>query len=169
MGHPVFEVWKRYDANGKKLLLSVKQIQKIDPKDGYPQTEFFKGKMQIEIDDKINTIVLEPQLENTFEFASAQTFGFSRGEPKKMLPYDEESYAKNAQASLRSMDDLLDELILVRKSFIALFRSFTPEMLRKIGSGFKGEYSVVSIGFMIAGRQHWHFKVFEEKYLPLLV
>lgn len=93
---------------------------------------------------------------------------FSRNDPQKMLSYDEDLYAKNAEASRRSVEDLVEEWILVRQSFIAMFQSFTDEMLMKMGHGFTGYYSVLSMGFMIAGHQRWHFRVFEEKYLPLL-
>jgi hypothetical protein len=49
-----------------------------------------------------------------------------------------------------------------------LFNSFTPEMLLKTGIGFKGEYSVGAIGFVLPGHQLWHFKIIEERYMPLL-
>jgi hypothetical protein len=95
---------------------------------------------------------------------------FSRNEPLKMLPFDEELYAKNALANQRTINDLIEELILVRHSFLALYKSFTSEMLQKEGFGFTGStYSVLSMGFMIPGHQRWHFKVIEDKYLPLLL
>ncbi|HRH43230.1 MAG TPA: M1 family aminopeptidase [Pyrinomonadaceae bacterium] len=68
MGHPVFEVSKNY-SNGK-LTLNVKQTQKIDPNNEFPQAEFFQGKMDIEIDGKIEQIWIKPQTENTFSFDS---------------------------------------------------------------------------------------------------
>ncbi|MBK6784062.1 MAG: hypothetical protein IPG79_10070 [Saprospiraceae bacterium] len=49
-----------------------------------------------------------------------------------------------------------------------MYQSFTPEMLEKKGMGFKGEYSVASIGFIMAGHQRWHSNIIEERYLPLL-
>ncbi|MFT3794081.1 DinB family protein [Flavobacterium sp.] len=97
-----------------------------------------------------------------------RALAFSRNETGRMLSYDEDSYAKNAQANHRSVEDLFEELLWVRKSFLALYRSFTPEMFAKTGKSFKGHYSVTDIGFIIAGHQRWHLKVFEEKYLPLL-
>ncbi len=41
MGHPIFEVTKNYDAAKKQLTLNVKQTQKVDPNNEFPQTEFF--------------------------------------------------------------------------------------------------------------------------------
>lgn len=93
----------------------------------------------------------------------------ARGDKQKMLPYDEEEFAKNAAANRRSVDDLVEELILIRKATIKLYESFTPEMLQQEGNGFNGvKYSPLALGFMLAGHQRWHFKVLEEKYYSLI-
>lgn len=72
IGHPIFEITKQYDASRRELRLIVKQTQKLDPAQGYPQTEFFQGKIEIEIDKNIETVWLSPQAENTFTFSLAQ-------------------------------------------------------------------------------------------------
>jgi aminopeptidase N len=71
MGHPVFEVTKNYDAAKKELTLNVKQTQKVDPLNEYPQVEFFQTFVEIEIDGKINKVWIEPKAENIFTFSSA--------------------------------------------------------------------------------------------------
>ncbi|MEO8515806.1 MAG: DinB family protein [Flavobacterium sp.] len=94
---------------------------------------------------------------------------FARSDSQKMLAFDEDLYANNADANRRTIEDLVAELILVRKNYIALYQSFSPEMLLKSGKGFNGaEYSVLAIAFMIPGHQLWHFKVMEERYFPML-
>lgn len=93
----------------------------------------------------------------------------ARGDKQKMIPYDEDIYAAAALANRRSLDDLMEELILLKKSTFALFKSFTAEMLQQQGFGFKGmEYGPLALGFMLAGHQRWHFRVLEERYYPLL-
>lgn len=106
-------------------------------------------------------------LTDTERVFSYRATAFSRGE-QKVASFDEELYAKNAEANYRTLEDLLNEAIAVRKSTIYLFKSFSPEMLNRVGIGFKGEYSVQSIGYIIPGHQRWHFKIIEEKYVPLL-
>ncbi|MBA2493910.1 MAG: HEAT repeat domain-containing protein [Acidobacteria bacterium] len=71
MGHPVFEVAQNYDEAKKQLTLNVKQTQKIDPKNEYPQVEFFQTYVDVEIDNKIERVWIEPKAENTFTFAAA--------------------------------------------------------------------------------------------------
>lgn len=94
---------------------------------------------------------------------------FARNDGQRMLSFDEDLFAKNADANRRTIDDLLAELILVRKSYIAQYQSYTDEMLQRVGQGYNGsEYSVLAMAFMIAGHQRWHFRVVEEKYYPLI-
>lgn len=67
-GHPVFEITKKYNASEKQLTITVKQTQKIDSTNYYPQVAFFKGKVDIEIDNRIETVWLEAREENSFVF-----------------------------------------------------------------------------------------------------
>lgn len=71
MGHPIFEVTQNYDEAKKQLTLNVKQTQKIDPKNEYPQVEFFQTYVDVEIDNRIERVWLRPQAENVFTFDSA--------------------------------------------------------------------------------------------------
>ncbi len=66
MGHPVFEVTQNYDAAKKQLILNVKQTQKIDPNNEFPQVEFFQTFVNIEIDNQIERVWIKPQAENVF-------------------------------------------------------------------------------------------------------
>ncbi len=98
---------------------------------------------------------------------SYRATAFARGE-KDVMSFDEDLYGKNANARARSIEDLLEEAICLRKSFIHLYESFSDKMLLQMGNGFKGQYSVSSIGFIIPGHQRWHFDQLKEKYFPLL-
>lgn len=68
MGHPIFEVTKNYDAAKKQLTLNVKQTQKIDPNNEFPQTEFFQTYVDVEIDGSVQRVWIKPQAENVFTF-----------------------------------------------------------------------------------------------------
>jgi aminopeptidase N len=71
MGHPIFEVTQSYDDAKKQLTLSVKQTQKIDPKNEYPQVEFFQTYVDVEIDNQIKRLWIEPKAENVYTFTVA--------------------------------------------------------------------------------------------------
>lgn len=93
---------------------------------------------------------------------------FARKEAVPPPSFDEAAYAVQAETANRTLEDLMAELVQVRASFIAMYKSFSPEVLLRSGQSFKGVYSVLSIGFIIAGHQRWHLRVIEDRYLPLL-
>ncbi len=68
MGHPVFDVTQSYDEDQSRLILKVRQTQKPDPAYEYPQAEYFRGKMEIEIDGKIRIINIEPKETSLYSF-----------------------------------------------------------------------------------------------------
>lgn len=98
---------------------------------------------------------------------SYRAIAFARGD-NKVMPFDEDLFAKNAKANNRTIESLVDEAVILRTSFLHLYQSFDDTMLHAVGTGFKGDYTVGSIGFIIPGHQRWHFKVLEEKYFTLL-
>lgn len=69
MGHPIFEIKKQYNSATKQLALIVKQIQQPDSGSAYPQITYFRGRMDVEIDERIEPIAIEPKRENVFSFS----------------------------------------------------------------------------------------------------
>lgn len=102
---------------------------------------------------------------DTERIFSYRALCFARGETALLPSFDEAGYAQQATTAHRTIDDLVAELATVRSSLITLYQSFTPEMLQRAGLGFKGLYSVLAIGFIIAGHQRWHARIIEERYL----
>lgn len=92
---------------------------------------------------------------------------FSRNDKTALPGFDENAYADvvNPTANKRHLKDLLTELTMVRHATIALFKSFTPEDLLKIGIASEREMSVRALGFIIIGHQNHHMKIFRERYL----
>jgi hypothetical protein len=105
-------------------------------------------------------------LVDTERIFAYRALAFARGEVAA-TSYDENAYAMLANASHRPVQDLVDEAIAVKQATLALFRSFTNDMLKKRGMGFRGPYSVAAIGFIQAGHQRWHMQILKERYLAL--
>jgi hypothetical protein len=99
---------------------------------------------------------------------SYRALRFARNDNTPLPGYDENLFAANAEASKRSVDDLLEEMTAVRNSTIKLFQSFNDEMLKKNGICFNQEISVLAIGFTITGHIIHHSNVIRERYYPLL-
>ncbi|MBK6589418.1 MAG: M1 family metallopeptidase [Acidobacteria bacterium] len=102
MGHPIFEITQNYDEAAKKLTLSVKQTQKIDVNNEYPQTEFFQTYIDVAIDNKVQRVWLEPKAENVFTFDSATK--------PKLVNFDYEGTLLKEMKFEKSTDDLLYQM-----------------------------------------------------------
>ncbi|MFZ1688136.1 MAG: DinB family protein [Flavobacteriales bacterium] len=104
---------------------------------------------------------------DTERIFSYRATAFARGDAN-VPSYDEATYGHRAAAARRTLGDLHDELMALRRSTIHQFLSFTQEMLQCQGNGFKGPYAVHDIGFIIPGHQRWHFGIIKQRYLPLV-
>ncbi|MDQ3393313.1 MAG: DinB family protein [Bacteroidota bacterium] len=93
---------------------------------------------------------------------------FARNDRNQLQGFDQNLFANNTFARKRSLKDIIDELILVRKSTIALYKSFTQGMLKATGRANGVEISVLAIGFVISGHQKHHLNIIQERYIPLL-
>jgi hypothetical protein len=78
--------------------------------------------------------------------------------------FDQNLFAENASANRRTFDDLLDELISVRRATKALYDSFNDDMLRARGMSWEYEVSVLDLAFIILGHQIHHMNVIAERY-----
>jgi hypothetical protein len=89
----------------------------------------------------------------------------ARADPAPLPGMDQDLYGQNSNAHLRPLRDLLTEFDLVRRSNIALFRSFeeATTVRRGIASGF--EFSVRCFAWIIAGHEIHHRKVITKRYL----
>ncbi|MFY0252515.1 DinB family protein [Chitinophaga sp. 30R24] len=90
---------------------------------------------------------------------------FARKDHQVPPTMDQDIYAANAPVDHRSVTEVLDELIAVRRATLALFNSFTEEALLRTGISWKNEMSVLGLGFIIVGHQQHHLNIIREKYL----
>jgi aminopeptidase N len=102
MGHPVFEVTQNYDEASKKLTLNVKQTQKIDLLNEYPQVQYFQTKVDIEIDGRVEQVWIEPKAENVFTFDAAAK--------PKIVNFDYEGTLLKELKFEKPVDDLIYQM-----------------------------------------------------------
>lgn len=90
---------------------------------------------------------------------------FARNDKTALASFEENDFANQANATKRSIQDLLTELAVVRQATLSLFKSLSSEELLRIGIASNNPMSVRAIGYTIIGHQNHHQKIFEEKYL----
>ncbi len=90
---------------------------------------------------------------------------FARNDKTELPGFEENDYVVEANASKRSIQDLLSELAVVRQATLSLFKSLSDKELMRKGIASKNTISVRALGFVIIGHQNHHQRVFEERYL----
>ena len=90
---------------------------------------------------------------------------FARNDATDLAGYDENAFALHSGADERPLADLLHEFDVTRLSSLALFKSFTSEMLSCRGTANNISIDVKSLGFLIAGHCKHHMNVLQERYL----
>ena len=89
----------------------------------------------------------------------------ARGEKKSLPGFEQNDYVSEGNFNRRDLFELNYEFRLLRESNLLLFRSFTPEMLKRRGFANETSVTVLAILFMIAGHEKHHMKVLHEKYM----
>jgi len=92
---------------------------------------------------------------------------FARRDGTTPSGFEQDIFAQNALPSRRSIDDLIDELVLVRRSSKAMYDSFDDDMLKARGISWEYETAVLDMGFTIVGHQIHHLNVIAERYSGL--
>lgn len=166
--HPMPEYFDRYinKCDDVELLDAIQTS--IDELDDAPIEKWEALGDQVYAPGKWTVKDILQHLIDTERIFMYRALAFARGETQALPSFDEDQYATFAQGNTRSIESLVEELRLVHRSFQKLYASFSPEALQRIGKGFKGEYSVASIGFCMPGHQRWHMGILEERYYPLL-
>jgi hypothetical protein len=84
---------------------------------------------------------------------------------KTPLPgYDENEFAHNVSVNHKTLAQLKEEIILLRKTTILLYQSFAPEAYSYIGTMSNNPADVLAIGFTMLGHPLHHINVIEERY-----
>ena len=96
---------------------------------------------------------------------SYRALRFARKDATPLPGFDETVFAKNAKVDKRDWNDLVEELLTVRKATEFLFNSFGEEQLSEIGLANNNNISVLAIGFICVGHCKHHFQIIKERYL----
>ncbi|GHA59265.1 DinB family protein [Pontibacter akesuensis] len=101
---------------------------------------------------------------------SERIFGYralciSRAEEASLPGWDENRYVNNSLANIRPLTNLLEEYELVKRSNMAMFKSFTAEMLSTEGIANGRRITVRGLVHVMAAHELHHMRILEERYL----
>jgi hypothetical protein len=166
--HPLPDYFDRYINKCDDVdIISAIQVS-IEELDDFPVNKWNKLGDKVYAPGKWTVKQILQHLIDTERIFMYRALAFARNEKRQPPSFEEDSYVNESDANIRTIEDLVAELRIVHLAFKAMFTSFTPTMVIREGKGFKGAYSVASIGFIMPGHQRWHMKVLKDKYEPLL-
>jgi len=90
---------------------------------------------------------------------------FARADKTDLPGFSENDFVSNSNANDRSLISLLDEFVVLRKSTISLFETFSEDTLLKIGISGGNTMSVRAAGYLIIGHQKHHVNIVKQRYL----
>ena len=90
---------------------------------------------------------------------------FARNDLTHLPGFESDDYVANANFDTRTLCSIADEFYHLRKSHIALFRSFDNNVMIRTGIAVNAKFTVRSLAYMIAGHAAHHVDVLREKYL----
>lgn len=91
----------------------------------------------------------------------------SRNDPTPLPGYDEGILASNVDTKSRTVADLHEEFLFVRKANIILYKHLDHAALLREGTSNGVKISPLALGFVLIGHPIHHFQVIREKYAPL--
>ncbi len=90
---------------------------------------------------------------------------FARNDKTELPGFDENLWAANANFAGRSIDDLVDELEVVRAATIHFAKHLSVEEQTRRGKANGQEVSVRALIYIIAGHERHHTALLRERYL----
>jgi len=105
-------------------------------------------------------------LSDTERIFQYRILAFARGDKAQLPGFEEEEYAAASFANNRSLESLLEEYKLVRKSSQILIETLEPSVLKNTGIANGNQLAVETIGKLIVGHNYHHLSIIKERYLP---
>ncbi|HEY3216193.1 MAG TPA: DinB family protein [Candidatus Eisenbacteria bacterium] len=89
----------------------------------------------------------------------------ARADRTPLAGFDENTYVPAARFDRLTLKVLVDELELVRRSNLAMFRGLDEDAWVRRGTANDNEVSVRALAFIIAGHGRHHVEILQERYL----
>lgn len=87
-----------------------------------------------------------------------------RGETVNLPGFEENEYEAAAKHNERSLGNIIDEWVHLRKANIILFSTFTASDFAIVGNANNNKLSVAAALYILAGHEKHHTKILKERY-----
>jgi len=104
-------------------------------------------------------------LNDTERIMSYRALRIARGDATPIEGYEQDDYVRNGPFARRSLEELIEDYIAVRRATLSLFRNLDEPAWTRRGVANKNEVTVRALAYIIAGHELHHRRMMEEKYL----
>ena len=104
-------------------------------------------------------------INDTERIMSYRALRISRGDATSIEGFEQDDYVRNGPFGRRSLADLIEDYIAVRRATVSLFRNLDEAAWTRRGIANKNEVTVRALAYIIAGHELHHRRIIEEKYL----
>lgn len=94
-----------------------------------------------------------------------RAFRFARADKTPLAGFDQNPYIENADYNSIKINDLLDELLLLRKSNILFFKNLPENAWDNVGIASDNEITVRALAYICVGHIRHHMNILRERYL----
>ena len=94
-----------------------------------------------------------------------RALAIARGEQQSLLGFDENEYMEASNFEVQSLSTLIEQYQYNRLSSMALFNTFSEEVLDRKGTANGNSLTVRAILWMVAGHEAHHLNIIRERYL----
>jgi hypothetical protein len=114
--------------------------------------------------DKWTVKELLGHINDTERIFSYRALRIARGDQTPIEGFEQDDYVRNAAFNSRSLEEMVEDYIAVRRATVSLFRDLSPEAWTRRGVANNNEVSVRAIAYTIAGHDLHHRRILEERY-----
>jgi hypothetical protein len=102
-------------------------------------------------------------MNDTERIMSYRALRISRGDTTPMEGFEQDDYVRNGPFARRSLSDLIEDFIAVRRATVSLFRNLDESAWSRRGIANNNEVTVRALAYIIAGHELHHRRLLEEK------
>lgn len=104
-------------------------------------------------------------ISDTERIMGYRLLSFARGETAELPGYDDNQYVRNAGFNAQSLQDLLENFQIIRKSTLQLIKTLPSEAYLRRGKANGSEVSVRALVYIIAGHELHHRNLIKVRYI----
>jgi len=104
-------------------------------------------------------------LNDTERIMSYRTLRIARADTTPIEGFEQDDYVRNGPFPRRTLADLIEDYIAVRRATLSLFRNLDEAAWTRRGVANQNDVTVRALAYIIAGHELHHRRIVEEKYL----